>query len=360
MRKFLKDKEIDQKRRRRVIIRFIIIIILLFIMSIICLFVYMKRNDRVFVRYNESSNIDYKVFLKENNFFDNDYLESNKQYIASLLDYIVADFNYKLSFENEAIEYKYLYRIESSVDVIDDDTDNFLYTNNEVILDEKEFITTEKEIIIKENINIDYNYYNNLISRFVSVYDLEDAISTLNINMYVKIIGSFDDNDGGNEKESVISLSIPLTTKTVAIDLSNNLVNSENNVLRYKSSDDKYFKILIVGILFLFVDLVLGLIMMLYIIRTRSAKNIYEVEVRKILNNYGSYIQPLDNDLSFEGYQLLEINSFNDMLEIRDTIRQPILMRENKDKTGVLFMIPNNTKILYVYRLRIVDIEKRK
>lgn len=39
------------------------------------------------------------------------------------------------------------------------------------------------------------------------------------------------------------------------------------------------------------------------------------------------------------------------MLEIRDTIKQPILMKENEDKTGAYFLIPSNTKILYVYRI---------
>lgn len=357
--KKIKDKEIDSVTKRKIIYRFMVIIITLFIIFSICLLLYINRNDKVFVKYNESSNIDYRVYLKENDYFNKEYLESNKQYIASLLDYINASFTYKLTFEDKAIEYKYLYRIEASVNVLDEDTDNYLYTNNEVILDEKESLTTEKEITINENVNIDYNYYNDLISRFVNVYDLEEASSTLNINMYVKIIGVYD-NYNNNQKESLVSLSIPLTTKTIAIDLGNNLVNSENNVLRCKSSDSKYLVSLIIGLLFLFIDLILGIMLILFVIRTRSAKNIYERQFKKIISNYGAYIQPLGNDLSFEDYQLLEINSFNDMLEIRDTIRQPILMRENKDKTGVLFMIPNNAKILYVYRLRVVDIEEVK
>ena len=46
------------------------------------------------------------------------------------------------------------------------------------------------------------------------------------------------------------------------------------------------------------------------------------------------------------------------MLEIRDTIKQPILMKENEDKTGAYFLIPSNTKILYVYRIKIGDISE--
>ena len=46
------------------------------------------------------------------------------------------------------------------------------------------------------------------------------------------------------------------------------------------------------------------------------------------------------------------------MLEIRDTVKQPILMKENNNKTGTYFVIPSNTKILYVYRLKVSDIRK--
>ena len=38
--------------------------------------------------YREDNSVDYKVFLKENGFFDKPYLEKNKTYITSLIDYI--------------------------------------------------------------------------------------------------------------------------------------------------------------------------------------------------------------------------------------------------------------------------------
>ena len=46
------------------------------------------------------------------------------------------------------------------------------------------------------------------------------------------------------------------------------------------------------------------------------------------------------------------------MLEIGDKLRQPILMKENNEKTGAYFLIPSNTNLLYVYRLKVSDIEK--
>jgi hypothetical protein len=49
------------------------------------------------------------------------------------------------------------------------------------------------------------------------------------------------------------------------------------------------------------------------------------------------------------------MGAFTDLLEIRDTIQSPILMSENEDQTCTTFMIPTNTKILYVFEVKVED-----
>ena len=112
------------------------------------------------------------------------------------------------------------------------------------------------------------------------------------------------------------------------------------------------------AIIFVSFAVIIIILMIRYIIKTRTAESIYEKELKKILNNYGTYIQMLGNDFYFKDYHMVKVDSFNDMLEIRDTIRQPILMRENQEKTGAYFIIPSSTKLLYIYRLKVSDIEK--
>ena len=84
-----------------------------------------------------------------------------------------------------------------------------------------------------------------------------------------------------------------------------------------------------------------------------------EIELKKILNEYHTYIQKVNNTFDLKGYQLVVIDTFDDMLEIRETLSQPILMVENKEKTGTYFIIPSTTKLLYTYTL-IVDKNKKK
>ena len=349
---------VNQTKRRNTVYAFISLICVIFILSLAFFSIYLERSKEQYVNYDESSNIDYKVWLKENDFFDNSYLESNRQYIASLIDSITANFNYKLSLEEMNVEYKYSYRIEASVDVKDRGTSTSLYNKTEELLNITEKTTNQVEVNIQEKVDIDYHYYNELIKNFVNIYDLENVESTLNINMYINVIGSCEEFKQNDQKESVMTLSIPLTTKTMAIDISDNLINSQNNVMQCKSIYKNNEIFLVIGIIFIIINLGLILFTIRYEVKTRTAENIYERELKKILNNYGSYIQTLNNDFDFSGYQLLKLETFTDLLEIRDTIRQPILMKQNNKKDGAYFIIPSSTKILYVYRLKVSDIEK--
>lgn len=349
---------VNQTKRRNTVLAFVFIIVILFIITLSFFSIYFDRNKKQYVSYDETSKINYKVFLKDNEFFEEDYLLEGKQYIASLIDYIKANFNYKLSLEDKDVEYKYNYRIEADVLVKEKGTNNPLYTTNKVLLNEIENTTSLNEVIIDKSVDIDYNYYNNLIKNFINIYGLDDTESVLTINMYVNVIGSCEEFSDDKEQESVISLSIPLTTKTMAIEISNDLINSENNVMQCKNINSNSFIFIIFGIIFGIIDLLLIAFTFTYEIKTRTAENIYEKELKKILNNYSSYIQTIGSEFDFKGHQLLKVDTFTDMLEIRDTIKQPILMRENKDKKGAYFVIPSSTKILYVYKLKVSDIEK--
>ena len=349
---------INQTRRRNTVFAFICVIIVVFVLALSFFMIYAQRNKAQYVSYDETSNINYKVLYNENEFFDENYLSADREYIASLINSINADFNYKISLEDKDVEYKYTYRIEANVTVKDKDSKNLFYDKTEVLLKEQEETTTLKEVNINENIIIDYNQYNNIIKRFVSVYDLENAESTLNINMYVSVIGSCEDFIENQEKERVITLSIPLTEDTMAIDFVDNIVNSSNNVMQCNSVHTNNFLLLFVGIILSIVDFGLIIAVIRYEIKTRTAETIYEKELKKILNNYGSSIQMLGSEFDFSDYQLLKIDDFSDILEISDKLRQPILMKENKEKSGAYFVIPSNTKLLYVYRLKVSDIEK--
>lgn len=349
-----------QSKRRSIIIAYSCIIALVAVFAIGFMVTFVQKNQAYEVEYKENSKIDYQVYLKENDFFDDNYLEKDNQYIASLIEYINARFNYELQMDEENLDYDYNYRIEAEVNVEEITTNKSLYNKSKILVDEQTFSANKSSVIkIDEQVYIDYNYYNNLINKFVKIYELDNVESSLNINMYVNILGSCEKFGEDSKNEAVVSLSIPLTTRTVGIDIDTRLINNSNNVIICEKDDQSKY-----AILFLDIILIVALILLIvklwnYVVTTRTAEGIYDNELKKILNNYSSYIQKINNDFDLDGYQVLKVDTFNDMLEIRDTIQQPILMAENKEKTGTYFIIPSNTKILYFYGLKVSEIKKQ-
>lgn len=344
---------IDEARRKRRTFIYSFVIVLILILSILSLFVYFDSNKDLYVKYDENSDLKYQVELKDNEFFDKNVLPEDKQYISTLIKNINTNFIYKLNVLEKDIDYKYSYRVEADVRVKEKDEERDLYQYKEDLVKvENKNYSSNTPLEIIQPIVIDYNKYNSLINKFITTYELEDTISTLNVRMYVTVNGNCDDES--KSKESVMTLEIPLTTKTVGIDMTYDLIkDKDDNVLICKSHNKMTFTYLVIAIVGFLVDIYLIYKLVTYLRNTRTAQSIYETELKRILNNYKSYIQKVNNDFDLKGYQVLKIDTFTDMLEIRDTILSPILMVENKRKSGVFFIIPSNTKILYCYSLKV-------
>ena len=350
---------VNQVRRRNTVVSYICVIVVIFLLALSLFTVYSKKNQAQYVKYVETGKIDYKVHYKRNNFFENEYLSSNRQYIASLIDSISADFNYRIALDDSNVEYKYSYRIEANMTVKEKNTNNLLYDKKEILLNQKEMLSSTNQVNINENVVIDYAKYNNIIKNFVNIYYLNNSVSTLNINMYVSVVGTCEDFTDNQQKERVISLQIPLTKDTIAIDFVEDIASDSNNVMKCNSSSSGNYIILMLAITLTVVGFILIIMVIRYEIKTRTAETIYEKNLKKILNNYGSNIQMLGSEFDFKNYNLLRIETFYDLLEISDKLRQPILMKQNEEKNGAYFVIPSNTNLLYVYRLKVSDIEKK-
>lgn len=343
-------------RRKNNITIFVIMIAFIFAISILSFYMYLSRRRVEYVRYDENSTVKYNVHLKDNEFYKTKNIEENNQYISELIDYIDAEFNHNILLEKNNIDYKYSYRIEASATVNDKFNHKNIYRYDEVLVPKKELTANHSSARINEKVNIDYNKYNDLISKFVQTYSLYESENKLTVKLYVSVSGNCDEND--KNSESITTIEIPLTQKTVAVDIKSNIISSEDNIMLCIRPSKVNYIYIVTSIIAFLLDIVLLVCLIRYVINTRSAKTVYDKELKKILNNYRSYIQKINNTFSFTGYQALKVDNFTDMLEIRDTTNQPILMVENGGRDSTYFVIPTTTKILYIYSIRVKDIAK--
>ena len=342
--------------RKREIQNLVLMIIITAIIGLLTLFAYFAKGKDHYIKYNENSQIDYKVYLKENDFYDKNYLEKGKGYIASLIDSISTNFTYNIKFSEE-ISYKYSYRIAVEVDVQDGKNDSNIYHFTENLV-EHNLSSNTGNLDINEDIVIKYENYNNIISRFKEIYDLSNTDCTLNAYLYVNIQDIDKSNTTSLVDKKVSSLAIPLTLNTVSIDIGNNIITNNHNQFELSKAENNEW-ILAVSAIFLIISAVYVIILVRYIEKTKTAQMVYEKEIKSILSNYDSYIQKINGTYDIGTSQVLKIETFNDMLEIRDTLKQPILMLENEAKDGSFFIIPATNSIIYTYALRVVDIKAK-
>ena len=345
-----KNKRIDNIRN------ITIMIILTLVVGIVCLSLYYLKGTKHYMKYDERSEVDYKVLLKENDFFKEKYLDQDKEYIANLIEKISSKFKYRISFSEKA-NYDYSYKITSTIDINDKEKKTNLYHLSEDLIT-KELVKNNGDLFISENLDIDYQKYNDIVSKFIEAYELKDVESYLNIDLYINIENFDRSKTIAFIDKKVTALKIPLSNNTVSVKAEDNTINNKFNKIEL-TNDNNYFCCLVIGIAYLLISIGFILYLIFYLMKTRTAQMIYEKEIKSINNNYSKYIQKINNAYDIGTSQVLKVDTFTDMLEIRDTLKQPILMLENKKKDGTFFIIPATNSIIYTYALRVVDIEAK-
>ncbi len=332
------------------------------IVSVIVLsmfFVYIKKSQTQYIEYTEKSDLDYNVYLNDNNFYDGEFLPADNQYISELIKSIKAKFNYDLSVEDRDIEYQYNYKVVANVSIKEDGQSKNIYTFTEdLVKDVTSKSDASSKVTISQDVDIDYNKYNDLVKKFISSYELEDVQSILTVDMYVDVFGVCEDVEDAS-KQSVISLSMPLAEKTVSIDMKYDL--EDESVVKLMTCKATSCETIFIIVLFVFIaiDAVLAIVLYKFIVKNRTAKVAYKKQLNKILRNYKSYIQEVSFGLEPEEFTLVGVKGFTELLEISDRMNAPILMVESKEKEEVHFMVPSgtleNNKYLYSYRLSVEE-----
>ena len=94
------DKVYHVKKKRlnvkKMVLLLVIPSIILMAFGALCIFSSLQKDNKAVLSYNEKGNIDYKVYLKENNYYEDKFLGKNMQYIASLINTINVDFKYEM------------------------------------------------------------------------------------------------------------------------------------------------------------------------------------------------------------------------------------------------------------------------
>lgn len=336
-------------------------IILLFILLIA--FFSLTVKGTYTLHYNEKSDLDYKVYLKKNPHFKEKYLGKDMQYISNLIDYVDADFDYTfVSGENIGLEYSYY--ITASVLINNSDGKN-IFTEKETIVNRQKFSDLSNNTFnVKEDVKIKYDKYNDLAKSVIDEYGL-NADSTLVVSLYVDVSGKHAKFEKKISDEAVINLKIPLTSKTVDIEMDYELSNSTDEVLQYQSTAIKNPILFGISLFLALVDIAAIIAIIVWVIKNRDSQTLYNKKLDRILKDYERYIcetvitERVEDMMKTRSLRIEIVKSFEGLVDIRDNLGKPILYHEERPGEEAVFYIITD-RVGYIYVMRAADLKRKK
>ena len=345
-------QDYKQNRKKWILVQAVLLVIAV-VIALGSFLVYNRMDRTYYIEYTENSASDYKVQYGSNTFFEEEWIPAGQSYVSALVNTIQADLSYKLKMDTSNVAFDYTYEVTAQTVVYDKSTGAHIYDPIDVLVPATtKSLSGSDRFSVNQTVFVDFCKYNALANQFINVYSLSNAKSRLLITLKVDVLSACNEFEGESENSHSVSLSVPLGEENFSITSTSSVPTEESRVLACKGSVDQNI-FLIMAIVAGILSAIIASILFAYVYLTRNEDIDYANKVRKTLSAYRSFIQQIEGEFDDTGYQIILIKTFTELLGIRDTIQSPILMSENEDETRACFLIPTNTKLLYLYEIKV-------
>ena len=348
--KYLLKDNVDKRKLRNILF---IILVFVFILGLILIFSSVGKINTIGNR--ESGVVDYKVYLKDNEFYQDKYLGKGMQYIASLIKSVNITFDYNNRYSS-VVNYSYDYDIVAKILVTDKyDSSKVLYEKEEILLEGKNGKGVDDDFMINEEIDIDYDKYNSYVTAFKETYAL-DVDSNLIVTLRINHLGNYKGKDIA-DKNSELTISIPLTKNTIDISMNTNKVDNNIDIAISDSKIANKF-LFTIGIILTGIS-VLGTG---FLVITIEGKNdIYRKEIDGLLKNYDRLIitssQPSIDESNYKN--IITVMTIEELIDVTEISNEPIIYYEVIPNEKSYFIVLKQDT-LYKLTITRASLEKQK
>ena len=241
-------KELEEKQEEKVYFGYesrllfnILLFLFIFLSGLALLFVHLKTNYSKEVKYNESSEINYNVYLKENKIFDKKVLPKDMLYISNLIDKVEVDFDYLVSLKDNV---KNKYRIYGLFQITDKEGNLYLEKETEFINNE----TTDN--IINEKFYIIYEEYKNVLES-LKESNKNDVIG--NLDIFLTTTKDFK-NDTVTSKNNYLIMQVPISEKNDSIKIQYKNINVTSSYIKNDNYSPFGIFTLVMGVLLIIIS----------------------------------------------------------------------------------------------------------
>lgn len=320
----------------------------------------MYTKEESIIGYNEVGNIDYKVFLKENNYYQEQYLGKDMQYVASIIKNVVPTFTYEMHSEEE-MEYTYNYKVSADL-IISDPNDNnkVLYKRPSILVKDTKEKVTGGSFRVDQDVSINYDEYNNYVNAFKKEYALS-VNSKLVLTFNIDVTGKSPLLKEDFKKSSKLVIAIPMSEQTINIGIDTSDINNSGTLERNYMSQIKKPVALVLGVIVGLLSLALLYIVIYNFLTNRSKTDIYKATIKGILREYDRAIvsSKTADTIDESKYNVIEVPRIEELLDAHDSTGKPILYNEDTENDISTFIIVSD-EILYKYRVVRKELEEQE
>ena len=318
------------KKRLKITVK-LTLISLVFLVGLVLLLYGLLSKDYIDIRYVENNKVNYKVYLKDNNYFETDYLGENRTYIASLIDYIDIDYNYVITYD-KLVSGNYRYYIKATILANKPEGEGYYWRKDFQLTEPKKVnIKDLQSYAVVENIKVDYDKYNQILNSFKKEYSMQTD-GELIISLVVESTTTGKEYTDEIKVDSDLSLSIPLLEQTVDASIQKDAI-SKDKTLSMLDNSRKIFYIIM-----------------------KSKKNLYRTKLNKILHNHDSIIANVNTLPDLDELNVIDVQTFEELIDVYNEVRMPINYYQDNRRYISTFMIINDG-IAWVYKFNKEDIE---
>lgn len=313
---------------------FIALSLILFVIAIIMFFVSTTSGSaevKDFFKYNVASTIEYSIYPDKGD---------NKEYNSDKVKQVNTTINYSFFTDNK-IDIEYLSDIEATLLAKEQDGKVILKKSYLLKEEVKEKIANTNNLNINEDLEIDYEKYNNLAKEELKNHDLKDLDVYLEVALNVKTESNVSKNKFENTSKTI--LNIPLLKES--FEITPKPVREENTFNGKVSTLIKNKQIFIYSILTACVAGVILIITFICFLVNPSNDLSYHSEyrkVRKMVREYDELIKRTYKMPSIKDKSVKELDSIDEFMSIQDKYDLPMTMVEKE--RDVIFVMVDNKK----------------
>lgn len=338
-------------KKNNKIVTYSIILAIIIILIIGIIFIKLgidKRKEKIpiYTLLAEKSS-NYEILLKPNEFYTAKTLPSGSTYASQSINSIKINFKYNFN-ENEKVKINYKYNIIAELVgtvKVNENQNKEVWSRTFNLLDNKENLS---ENSINEEINLDYEFYNNLSRSYENTYRI-GIDSTLKVKFYINYNINLSNLNLNNESwEDYIELDVPITNTVT--ELKENYENKTTKEIFDSNNkiNTKEICFYIIGVVLIISAIIVGIMFIKKNRNNRTLEEIYENNINHILRYYKDIIVTVNDEPDLTDLAVMNVAIFEDLIDVAEQNKRNIIHYEVRNELkSKLYVIVD--KYVYLY-----------